>query len=192
MGRTVTFYVPGRPIPQGSMTGNPRMNKATGKISQSLHYSNASDLLPYRRKLSEEAKRCGLPISNEGPVWIRVQFIFARPKNHFQLNGMLRTGAPIWMGKMPDVDKLARGVLDSFTGILYQDDAQVVDIRMSKVYEIPGGLPEGVHVEVSHEQAQEQDEVRYSAMEGDTSIRPAPGQLQMLDAGMPDTGRSSE
>ena len=42
---------------------------------------------------------------------------------------------------VPDCDKLARSVLDSLTGILYNDDAQVVELHVFKVYsETPGAL----------------------------------------------------
>ena len=36
--------------------------------------------------------------------------------------------------KLPDVDKLARGVLDALTGILFRDDAQVVAVHAFKQY----------------------------------------------------------
>jgi Holliday junction resolvase RusA-like endonuclease len=40
---------------------------------------------------------------------------------------------------MPDLDKLVRAILDSLTGVVWRDDAQVVDIVARKVYaETPG------------------------------------------------------
>lgn len=42
---------------------------------------------------------------------------------------------------VPDCDKLARSVLDAMTGILYNDDAQVVELHAFKVYsETPGAF----------------------------------------------------
>jgi len=37
---------------------------------------------------------------------------------------------------LPDVDKLARSVLDALTGILYLDDKQVVDLHARKCYAV--------------------------------------------------------
>ena len=41
----------------------------------------------------------------------------------------------------PDVDKLARCVLDGLTGVIYRDDGQVAAIRMSKQYAAAGERP---------------------------------------------------
>jgi Holliday junction resolvase RusA-like endonuclease len=45
----------------------------------------------------------------------------------------------------PDCSKLVRAVSDSLTGIVFFDDAQVVQIEATKYYE----LPERVEIEVS-------------------------------------------
>ena len=36
--------------------------------------------------------------------------------------------------KKPDVDNIAKAVFDSLNGIAYKDDAQVVELSMSKYY----------------------------------------------------------
>lgn len=36
--------------------------------------------------------------------------------------------------KKPDVDNVAKIILDSITGIVYQDDKQIVKLSVSKVY----------------------------------------------------------
>jgi Holliday junction resolvase RusA-like endonuclease len=36
--------------------------------------------------------------------------------------------------RKPDIDKLARGVLDALSGVLFHDDAQVIDLRVGKRY----------------------------------------------------------
>ena len=45
----------------------------------------------------------------------------------------------------PDADKCLRAILDSMTGVLYVDDAQVIDISARKHY----GTPERVEVSVT-------------------------------------------
>jgi crossover junction endodeoxyribonuclease RusA len=47
----------------------------------------------------------------------------------------------------PDVDKLARGILDALTGILLRDDSQVVELLAQKRY-AGAGLPPGVRVRI--------------------------------------------
>jgi Holliday junction resolvase RusA-like endonuclease len=42
----------------------------------------------------------------------------------------------------PDLDKLARAVLDALTGVLYRDDAQVTGLLVEKAYMVaPGSTP---------------------------------------------------
>ena len=46
---------------------------------------------------------------------------------------------PIRLGRSdpcvrPDVDKLARALLDALTGVVYHDDGQVVDLHVTKIY----------------------------------------------------------
>jgi hypothetical protein len=43
--------------------------------------------------------------------------------------------------KAPDVDKLARGLGDAMAGVVYADDAQVVQFKVSKFYAAPGEAP---------------------------------------------------
>lgn len=45
----------------------------------------------------------------------------------------------------PDADKLARSVLDSCTGIFYNDDAQVVSLLITKEY----GETQGANIKIS-------------------------------------------
>lgn len=80
----------------------------------------------------------------EGPLAVTFTFVAARPKGHFGTRG-LRPSAPSRPTTRPDVLKLARAVEDALTGIVWRDDAQIVDERLTKVY----GEPARVEVEVA-------------------------------------------
>jgi Holliday junction resolvase RusA-like endonuclease len=74
----------------------------------------------------------GVPLS--GPVEVRVSAIYAAPaswsrrKREDALNDRVRpTGRP-------DVDNLAKGVMDALNGIAYADDSQIVRLTASKHY----------------------------------------------------------
>lgn len=47
--------------------------------------------------------------------------------------------------KAPDLDKFVRSVQDALTGVVYRDDAQVVDLLAAKRYAAPGEVP---HVDI--------------------------------------------
>lgn len=68
-----------------------------------------------------------------GPVVLRVVFQLPRPQSlpkHRQHHT-----------KKPDLDKLIRSTKDALKGVLYTDDAQVVDIHAQKVYAPTGSAP---------------------------------------------------
>jgi Holliday junction resolvase RusA-like endonuclease len=62
-----------------------------------------------------------------GPLRVTMTFVRVRPKGHYGTKGLNSKGresiAPI---SKPDVLKLARGVEDACTGIVWKDDAQIV------------------------------------------------------------------
>ena len=58
-------------------------------------------------------------------VIVSVEYAFAPPARQVR-------GCPC---VRPDVDKLARALLDALTGVAYEDDGQVVALTVRKVYE---------------------------------------------------------
>lgn len=77
-----------------------------------------------------------------GPIKLELIFHVARPKGHYGSGrnaGHVKSSAPARPTTKPDVLKLARGVEDALTDVLYQDDAQIVDEHLHKVYsDTPG------------------------------------------------------
>ena len=74
----------------------------------------------------------------EGPIVLLLVFVRARPKGHYG-SGKNKDILKDWAidlrptGK-PDVLKLGRAVEDAMNGIVYQDDSQIVEEHLSKVY----------------------------------------------------------
>ena len=60
---------------------------------------------------------------------VRLSFLFQRPKS---LPKKIRHHT-----KKPDIDNLAKSVLDAMEGIIYVNDAQVISLRVTKEYGIP-------------------------------------------------------
>lgn len=78
----------------------------------------------------------------QGALALTLTFYRVRPKGHFGVRG-LRAGAPGYPTTKPDVTKLVRAVEDALTGVVWRDDAQVVDQNVRKRYG-----PERVEIEV--------------------------------------------
>lgn len=71
-----------------------------------------------------------------GPIRFALHVVRPRPKGHFTAKGSLnKTGSetPFPITK-PDVLKLARGVEDAISGIIWNDDAQIVDEHLTKAW----------------------------------------------------------
>lgn len=77
------------------------------------------------RKAAEAVMRDHQPFERETPVVAQLQFCFRRPKS-----AKSRTHPTV----KPDLDKLVRGCLDSLTGVVWIDDAQVVRVMTAKHY----------------------------------------------------------
>lgn len=88
-------------------------------------------------------------VKYEGPVCLTINFNLPRPKSHFLKSG-LRTDAPTFCCKKPDVDNFAKAVMDAMTQLgIWNDDCQVCTLRVSKVF--ASGAP-GARIEI-HEEA---------------------------------------
>lgn len=164
--QTVRFIAAGQPIQQGNIIAGRYGNL----------YDKTKGLRPWRDMVSWAAKaamtgqyrrRCpdGMtivfaPLSQtgtsaptvvapltfhldlfDGPVAVEILFVRARPKGMPKKSTRPHT-------KFPDLDKLVRAVHDSMTGIVYQDDAQIVESHSRKRYAELGESP-GIIVTVS-------------------------------------------
>jgi Holliday junction resolvase RusA-like endonuclease len=71
------------------------------------------------------------------PLAVALTFFMPRPKSHFRTNGMVKPTAPqYWCDSKPDVDNLAKAVLDAMTAIrVWIDDDQVAELLVRKYYE---------------------------------------------------------
>lgn len=74
------------------------------------------------------------------PLLVRFVFYEPRASGHFgtgRNSGKLKASAPGYPAKRPDVLKLARAVEDALTGIVWKDDARIVDEILAKRYGEP-------------------------------------------------------
>ena len=69
-----------------------------------------------------------------GPLAVSLRFYVRRPKAHYSARGDVKPSAPPYPTGKPDVLKLARGVEDAMSGVLYGDDAQIVHEILTKDY----------------------------------------------------------
>lgn len=135
----ISFAVLGLPVGQGSK------RVVRGRVID----ANATRLRPWRQAVSAaawDARHDAGTDTFTGPVEVRALFTFPRPKHHYRAQGRLRDTAPGWVAVRPDIDKLARALLDGLTGVLVRDDAQVARLVVEQRY--AGAEPPGCEVTV--------------------------------------------
>jgi len=107
------FFVIGRPVPQGSLKF----------INGHAIHVRAQDLALWRADIANKARSVIYEKAQQG-VEIHLTFVLKKPKTVTRNEPFIR----------PDIDKLARAVLDGLTGVAYEDDEQVVKLTATKEY----------------------------------------------------------
>lgn len=72
------------------------------------------------------------------PLAIAIRFYFTRPKSHFKTgknSHIMKDTAPLWHTSKPDVDNMAKFLMDSLNKIYWKDDSYIVDCWITKQYD---------------------------------------------------------
>jgi crossover junction endodeoxyribonuclease RusA len=112
----ITFTVPGKAAPQGS-----KRHVGGGRMVES-----SRELGPWRERvaIAASAAMAGRPMPL-GAVVVALNFVLPRPVS----TPKRVTPAAV---KRPDLDKLARAILDAITDVVIADDSQVVRLTATK------------------------------------------------------------
>lgn len=155
--RSLTFTVAGEPQTKGSakafvvwahvLEAVDRFRKSGKRITPRAFITNdnpqAKDWQETVMDAAIAARRSGPLLAGElmaGAVVVDLVFYMPRPLK-------IRSSVVAHTTR-PDVDKLARCVLDGLTGVVYADDGQVVATRLAKQYAPIDGKP-GVTITIS-------------------------------------------
>jgi Holliday junction resolvase RusA-like endonuclease len=135
MTRTIQVFIPGVPVPKGSAKAFYVKSLGRALVVQ----DNAKKQKPWASMIAVMTRERWNFGPVNGAVRADMLFVMPRPKSHLRANGGVKDSfAQREHTSKPDVDKLARCVLDALTGVLYADDSQVVEISARKTY---GGEP---------------------------------------------------
>lgn len=114
-----SLSIPMTPVPKG----RPRLGKS-------------GVYTPERTKIAEQTVAWAItsakPQKFVGPVTVSIVFMFKRPKT-----------APLSVRhhtKKPDLDNLAKLILDASNGFLWEDDCQVACLKLEKIYADVDGI----------------------------------------------------
>lgn len=129
----LTIHVIGIPVPQGSKVAN--------RHAPGVRDSNATKLKPWRADVAgtvQDAARAAGWNTLDAPAQVDITFYMPRLKGHFGTGrnaGVLKPSAPSYVTAKPDIDKLARAILDALTdAAVLRDDSRVARLVTEKRY----------------------------------------------------------
>jgi Holliday junction resolvase RusA-like endonuclease len=137
------IIVSGKPEPAGSKKAFAikKGGEYTGRVAVSDDNPKAKGWKELVAASARAARADAPPGMFIGPLecalWVTMTFYLARPKDHYGTGrnaGLLKPSAPEFPLTRPDALKLARGTEDALTGVIWKDDAQVVNLVTKKYY----------------------------------------------------------
>ena len=103
----------------------------------------SKELGPWRERVAlVAAEHVKTLINKPDEVGVFLRFILPRPASAPKTKYSPAS-------KRPDIDKLSRAILDAITGVILEDDSQVVFLNARKIIASPGEQP-GVRIVVHH------------------------------------------
>lgn len=139
----IEFFVAGIPKPAGSKRGF-----YIEKIKRVIITDACKGSKDWKTDVKHEAQEHYSGDLWDCPISLSLTFRVERPKGHFRSGAnskLVKESAPILPITRPDLLKLARGVEDALTGIIWKDDSQICVERLLKQYDSPPGVLIQIH-----------------------------------------------
>ena len=124
---SITFEVPGTPVAKG----RPRFSTRSHHV-YTPSKTRAHEKLIRGIALVEMNRRNLQPFS--GAVSLSICAIFAPPKSWPKWKRELALQGDLHHTTKPDLDNVEKLIIDGLTGIVIEDDAQIIDGRTKKLY----------------------------------------------------------
>lgn len=120
----VMFIVPGEPKGKG----RPRFNTKSGRTytpSDTLNYENLVKV-QYQSLVGDKY--------TDKEIEAKITCYYGMPKSMTKANREKVYHGKLRPTKKPDLDNIAKIILDSLNGIAYKDDSQIVSLKIDKYY----------------------------------------------------------
>lgn len=126
----ICFAIPGKP--QGKARARTFYNPKTKGMSsmtpeKTVLYENLIATC-YLQEAGDER------FSDDAYLKVRIQTFYEIPKSSTKTKKAAMAAGEILPDKKPDIDNIAKAVLDALNEVAYRDDTQVVELQMRKKY----------------------------------------------------------
>ena len=129
----VNFHIPGEPVPKG----RPKFTQVGG-FARTYTPKKTVDYENIVRVYARDAMGSSEPL--ETPVGV---FLYIRqpiPQSYSKKRREACLSGQEKPAKKPDIDNLAKAILDGLNEIVFKDDAQIVSLHVTKVYASGDGV----------------------------------------------------
>ena len=121
----ILFVVPGKPH-----------GKARPRMTKSGHTYTPKNTVDYEKQVQVCYITEHKGVKLEGAITAYITAIYGVPKSASKATRAAMLEGCIRPTKKPDVDNIAKAILDSLNGLAYDDDSQVVRLSIDKAYGI--------------------------------------------------------
>lgn len=122
----IEFTIPGEPIPQA----RPRASRQRGRV---VMYDPPKSR-DYKQYVALIARQYAPKKLYEGELDVHLKIYRPIPKSTTKKNRALKNAGIKRPIVRPDNSNYAKGIEDALNGIIYKDDSQIVDLKVSKFY----------------------------------------------------------
>ncbi len=117
----ILLHIPGSPVAQ------PRAKATTINGHARMYTPSTANLYKASIALAATQRHPGPPF--DGPLRLTISFVLPRPQ---RLIWKRRDMPREPHASKPDIDNMAKAVMDALMGIVWRDDSQVADLRVRK------------------------------------------------------------
>lgn len=129
----VQFRVEGIPVRKG----RPRFRRNKNFVQT---YTDEKTVAWEKKVYAAAAYAMSSPYPLETPVAVYLYFGIPIPKSHCKKRAKACLDGLEAPSKRPDLDNMAKAVIDGMNGVIFKDDGQIVSLHMKKVYSSDPGV----------------------------------------------------
>ncbi len=123
--KTLTFTVPGDPVPQ------PRHKITARGPFAHAYIPKGHAIHAYRAAIAKAAIEAGATPTDAEPLTLVLVLQFERPKSHWNKSGLKKNAPKL---PRPDVSNCIKGIEDALNGVAWHDDQQVATVIARKQF----------------------------------------------------------
>lgn len=126
--KIISFTVPGPP------KGKERARTVRTKSGQTFSYTPEGTVLYENLIKTSYSQQCNESFQNREALEVIIKSYYGIPKSTSKIKRQQMLSSVLLPTKKPDIDNIAKCILDALNGVAFHDDTQVVRMHMEKQY----------------------------------------------------------